>query len=96
MMYSKSALKKMVVAKDLNIEEQIQFNILNFIHMIHLNKQDFIQESFGSEYFGELPMTFKKKAGQVVGIITVKIKGEERKYIFNDQGYEALHSLLEL
>ena len=96
MMYSKLALKKMVATKGLNIEEQIQFNILNFIHMIHLNKQDFIEESFGSEYFGELPMTFKKKAGQVVGIITVKIKGEERKYIFNDQGYEALHSLLEL
>jgi hypothetical protein len=95
-MYSKLALKKMVATKGLNIEEQIQFNILNFIHMIHLNKQDFIEESFGSEYFGELPMTFKKKAGQVVGIITVKIKGEERKYIFNDQGYEALHSLLEL
>ncbi|MDO9566555.1 MAG: hypothetical protein Q7J15_07435 [Candidatus Desulfaltia sp.] len=96
MKYSEIELKKMSKAGNLSIEDQIKFNILNFIRTIHLNKQDFIHESYGSEYFGDLPMTFKKKAGQVMGVIHVKTKSEERTYIFNDRGYELLEDLLQL
>ena len=95
MKYSELELKRMSKAGDLSIEDQIKFNILNFIRTIHLNKQDFIQESYGTEFYGDLPMTFKKKAGQVMGLITVKAD-DERVYIFNDRGYELLDELLQL
>ena len=81
---------------DFSLEEQINLNILNFINTIHLNKLDFIETTFDSEYFGELPMTFKKDSGQVMGLITATINGDVRKYIFNDKGFEALEDLLKL
>jgi hypothetical protein len=96
MKYSELELKRMIKAGDLSIEDQIKFNILNLIRTIYLNKQDFIQESYGTEFYGELPMTFRKKAGQVMGLITVKAEGDERTYVFNDCGYELLDDLLQL
>jgi len=57
---------------------------------------DFIESSFDSEFFGALPMTFQKKTGQVMGLITATINGEVRKYVFNDKGYEKLDDILEL
>lgn len=96
MQYSEIELKKMTKLENMDIEEQIKFNILNFIRTIHLNKQDFIQESYNTKFFGDLPMTFKKKGGQVMGLITVSIKNEEQIYIFNDHGYEPMDDLLEL
>jgi hypothetical protein len=33
-------------------------------------------------------MKFKKKAGQVVGLIIVKAESDELIYVFNDHGYE--------
>ena len=36
---------------------------------IHLNELDFIESSFGAEFFGELPMSFQKNPGQVMGLI---------------------------
>jgi hypothetical protein len=89
-------VKKMLKARDLSLEEQIKFNILNFIRTIHLNELDFIESSFRSEFFGELPMTFMKNTGQVMGLITATINGEVRKYIFNDKGYEPIEDLLDL
>ena len=86
----------MLKTGDLNLEDQIKFNILNFIRTIHLNDLDFIESSFGSEFFGELPMTFKKNTGQVMGLITATINGEVQKYVFNDKGYEPLEDLLKL
>jgi hypothetical protein len=94
--YSEIEVKKMMKSGDLNLEDQIKFNILNFIRTIHLNELDFIESSFGTEFFGDLPMTFQKNAGQVMGLITATINGEVRKYIFNDKGYEPLEDLLEL
>ncbi len=94
MKYSELELKRMIKAGDLSIEDQVKINILNFIRTIHLNKQDFIQESYGTEFYGALPMTFRKKAGQVVGLITVKAEGNEQTYVFNDRGYELLDDLL--
>ena len=96
MKYSEIELKRMSKAGDLSVEDQIKFNILNFIRTIHLNKQDFVQESYGTEFYGELPMTFRKKAGQVMGLITAKTGGEEQTYVFNDRGYELLDDLLQL
>lgn len=96
MKYSEIAMKKMLKAGDLNLEDQIKFNILNFIRTIHLNKLDFIESSFGTEFYGDLPMTFKKNPGQVMGLITAIINGEVQKYIFNDRGYEPLEEILDL
>ena len=89
-------MKKMLKAGGLNLEDQIKFNILNFIRTIHLNKLDFIESSFGTEFYGDLPMSFRKNAGQVMGLITATINGEVQKYIFNDRGYEPLEEILEL
>ncbi|NLL46846.1 MAG: hypothetical protein GX250_08620 [Clostridiales bacterium] len=96
MKYSEIDMKKMLKAGGLNLEDQIKFNILNFIRTIHLNKLDFIESSFGTEFYGDLPMTFKKNPGQVMGLITATINGEVQKYIFNDRGYEPLEEILEL
>ncbi|HPZ24016.1 MAG TPA: hypothetical protein PLC25_04165, partial [Bacilli bacterium] len=67
MKYSEVEVKKLLKSKDLSLEDQVKANILNFIRTIHLNEQDFIEASFGSKFFGELPMTFQKKSGQVMG-----------------------------
>ena len=96
MKYSELELKNMLENGNLSIEEQVKFNILNFIRTIHLNEQDFIQESYHTEFYGELPMIFSKRAGQVMGLVTVKVANEEREYVFNDCGYELLDDLLQL
>jgi hypothetical protein len=94
--YSELAVKKMLKAGDLSLEDQIKFNILNFIRTIHLNELDFMESSFETEFFGELPMTFQKNPGQVMGLITATINGEVRKYVFTDKGYESIEDLLNL
>ena len=94
--YSEIEIKKLLKTKDLSIDDKIKANILNFIRTIHLNGDNFIESIYGSEFFGELPMTFKKKPGQVMGLITATISGEVRKYVFNDKGYEQLDDILEL
>lgn len=66
--YSEITVKKILKAGDLSLEEQINFNILNFIRTIHLNELEFIESSFRSEFFGEPPMTFQKNPGQVMGL----------------------------
>lgn len=40
----------MIKAGYLSIEDQVKFNIFNFIRTVHLNKLDFIQESYGTEF----------------------------------------------
>ena len=96
MRYSEIEVRKLLKTGDLSLEDQVKVNILNFIRTIHLNKQDFIDSAYGTEFFGDLPMTFKKRSGQVMGLITATVNGDVRKYIFNDQGYEELEDLLEL
>ena len=98
MKYSTPEINKLWKIEDKNTEEIIKLNILNFIRTIHSNKHDFIDESYDAEFFGDLGMSFKKKSGQVMGLITVNIKSEDRKliYIFNEKGYELLDDLLEL
>jgi len=96
MKYSELAVKKLLKAKDLSIDDQIKANILNFIRTIHLNEEDFTESAYGSQFFGELPMAFQKNEGQVMGLITATVNGEVRKYVFNDQGYEPLEDLLVL
>jgi hypothetical protein len=96
MKYSEIEVKKMLKAETLSLEEQIKFNILNFIWTIHLNGIDFIETPLESEFFGELPMTFKKNPGQIMGLITATINSEVRKYVSNDKGYEPLEDLISL
>ena len=96
MKYSEIEVKKLLKVGNLSLEDQVKVNILNFIRTIYLNEQDFIDSAYGTEFFGDLPMTFKKRSGQVMGLITATVNGDVRKYIFNDQGYEGLEDLLEL
>ena len=91
-----SELNKLRKIADKNIEDHISFNILNFIHIIDLNTEDFIEISYNSKLFGNPEMIFKKKLGQVMGLITATFDGEIKKYVFNDEGYELLEDLLEL
>lgn len=63
----------MLKAGDLSLEEQIKFNILNYIRTIYLNERDFIETSFRSESFGELPMIIKKKSGQLMGLLPTRL-----------------------
>lgn len=80
----------------LNLEDKTRLNILNFIRTIHLNNQDFIESSFDTEYFGELPMSFRKNAGQAMGLIIATVGSETRKFVFTDRGYEELEDILKL
>ena len=98
MRYSVSEFKKMLDTELKTTDDMIKFDILNFIRVIHLNKQNFIESSFNTNYYGDRRMTFLKKEGQVIGIIHVHIvsKGREMTYIFNDKGYELLEDLLGL
>ena len=98
MKYSTSEINKLWKIEDKTLDETIRLDILNFIRTIHSNKHDFIDESYDSEFFGDIGMRFKKKSGQVMGLISVNIKSEDRKliYIFNEKGYELLDDLLEL
>ena len=98
MKYSTTEINKLRKIKDKTIEETIKLDILSFIRTIHSNKRDFIEEFYDAEFFGDVGMTFKKNSGQVMGLITVNIKSQDRKliYIFNDKGYELLDDLMEL
>ncbi len=96
MRYSEIELMKMFKVENLSLEDQITANILNFIRLIYLNKQNFTESSFDSEYYGELPMTFRKERGQVMGLIKATIHGEIRKYVFTDEGFESMEDLLKL
>ena len=96
MKYSETETNKLLESEHLNLDDQIKTNILNFIRVIHLNNQDFMASKYKTEYFGDLPMTFQRQEGQVIGLITATVKGEVRKYVFNENGYESLSGLLEL
>ena len=96
MEYSEIEVNRLLDTDNLSTEDLIKVNILNFIRIIHLNEQDFIESDYRTKFFGELPMTFQKNAGQVIGLITATVEGEVRKFVFNDQGYESLTDLLKL
>ena len=76
MRFSEVEMKRIIDKgfKNVSLEEEIAFNILNFIHCIYLNKQDFYRESFDSQYFGNLEMTFKKRGSCLIGHCRVVVK----------------------
>lgn len=98
MKYSKLELKRLFKMDNKDVEDKIKVNILNFIDTIHENRQNFVEEPFNTEFFGDLGMTFQKKRGQVMGLIRVHIKAtdERRSYIFTENGYEQLDGILAL
>lgn len=96
MKFSELELYKLRKITDKNIEDHISFNILNFIHIIDLNTEDFIEISYNSKLFGNPEMIFKKKLGQVMGLITATFYNEIRKYVFFNKGYELLEDLMGL
>ena len=81
---------------DMTIENEIEFNLLNFIRCIHLNKQDFYSESYGTQYFGDLEMTFKKNSDSLIGHCRANIKNEGRvlEYLFTENGFEILQDVV--
>ena len=82
--------------KNIDVHDEIKFNILNFLHCIHLNKQDFFRNSFNSQLFGDLEMTFKKKPNSLIGHCKVFIKAENKEiiYLYTENGYELLDDVL--
>lgn len=84
MRFSELELKRALRRAKQSKEDGVKFNILNFIHTIHLNQLNFIAESFRSDYYTDPPMTFRKEDGQVVGIISATIDGKEHRYVFTD------------
>jgi hypothetical protein len=98
MRYSEIELKRLLNKeyKHLTTEEKIVANILNFISCIHLNKQDFYSESFNSQYFGELEMDFQKSGNCLVGHcrVVLKYEGRVRDYLFTENGFELLESVM--
>ncbi len=79
-----------------SVEDEIEFNILNFLRSIRTIGGDFIDTPYRTQHFGALPMSFRKKAGQMIGLITVEVNDEMQRYVFNGEGYEKLEDLLKL
>ena len=94
MRYSELEVKRLLKIPDLSLDNQVKVKILNFIRTIHLNEQDFIASSFDSKFFGELPMTFRKKEGQVIGGVIATVNGQKQMYLFTEVGYEHLEYVL--
>ena len=98
MRYSELELKRLFNKghENLTIEEEIAANILNFISCIHLNKQDFYNESFDSQYYGELEMSFTKKSKCLIGSCRVYIKKQDKIifYLFTENGFEELKDVV--
>lgn len=95
MRYSELEVKRLLkMSEELSLEDQVKANILNFIRTIYLNQQDFITSSFDSQFFGDLPMTFRKKEGQVMGVVIATVNGQKQMYLFTEDGYERLEDVL--
>lgn len=98
MLFDELELNRMVKRglKDIDMHDEIKFNILNFIHCIHLNKQDFYRNSFNSQFFGDVEMTFKKKHNSLIGNCRIFIKAENKEinYLYTENGYELLDDVL--
>jgi len=94
MRFSETELKQ-ILHKGINnviFEEEIAFNILNFIHCIHLNNQDFYSQEYNVNFFGDLEMTFKKSEGSLIDHCQAIIKKENKviDYLFTENGFEQL------
>lgn len=98
MRFSELELKRMIDKgfKNISVDEGIKFNILNFIHCIHLNQQDFYSSRFDSQMFGDVEMTFMKDTGSLVGHCRVVVKRENRviDYLFTENGFELLQEVI--
>ena len=98
MRFSELELKRIIDKgyKNMTTEEEIAFNILNFIHCIHLNKQDFYSEFFNSQLFGDLEMIFKKSGCCLIGHCEAIDKKENRirDYLFTENGFELLQDVV--
>jgi len=98
MLFSELELKRMVDKgfENISVEDEIKFNILNFIHCIHLNKQDFYSSCFDSHMFGDVEMIFKKEANSLIGHCRVNIKKENKviDYLFTENDFELLQDVV--
>jgi len=98
MRYNEFALKKLMKKEfdDLSLDERIAVDILNFIHIVYLNKQDFYSARFDTQYFGDVGMTFTKQANCLIGFCRVSLKAEDKviDYLFTEHGFELLNEIV--
>lgn len=98
MRYNELELSKRIKngTENISIEEEISLNILNFLRSIYLNNQDFYRESYNTQYFGELEMTFSKSSNSLVGHCKAFVKSKNRvyDYLFTENGYELLDDVV--
>lgn len=98
MIFSEIEYKQLLVSgyADYSIENEIELNLLNLIRVIHLNGQDFYSQSFGSQYFGDLEMTFNKKSNCLIGHCRAEYKKEGIvvNYLFTENGFELVDVVL--
>lgn len=93
MMYSELSLRRMLKkgVDNLSKDELLKYNIMNYIRMIHLNKDDFVASRYKSRYFDGLKMYFCKEAGAIFGkIYCYWNETDIRVFLFNDFGYDEI------
>ncbi|KAF1084781.1 hypothetical protein SPSYN_01951 [Sporotomaculum syntrophicum] len=98
MKYNELELKKLMKKgfDNLSLDEQISIDILNFIRIVYLNKQDFYASRFDTRYFGAVEMTFSKPANCLIGRCRVSLKDEGKAidYLFTENGFELLNGIV--
>ena len=98
MLYTEFELKRLLKKgyKSMTVEEEITFNILKFIHCIHLNCQDFYRAFFDSKFYSDLDMIFKKDPNCLVGYSRAidKKRNKTYEYLFTENGFEMLYNVV--
>lgn len=98
MIFSEKEYKRLLESGYANdgVKNEIELNLLNFIRVIHLNRQDFYSESFDSQYYGDLEMTFKKNSNCLIGHCRAENKNEGIvvNYLFTENGFEFVDDVL--
>jgi len=100
MRYTEDAMNRMVKRSKrgpISLEDEIHFNLLNFIRVIHLNQQDFYSAAYNTQYYGDLEMEFMKEPNCLVGYCraTDNSNGLIYEYLFTENGFEPLENVLE-
>jgi hypothetical protein len=98
MILSEKEYKRLIESGYANdsVENEIELNLLNFIRVIHLNRQNFYSESFDSQHYGDLEMTFKKNSNCLIGHCRAENKKEGIvvNYLFTENGFELVDDVL--
>ena len=94
MKYSDEEIIKLNKAGICSIDDEIKRFILVCIMLIKYGDEDFVEEEYDIEAPGKICMRIKKLAGQDFGLITSAYEGVERRFKFNEMGYEEIEELV--